>query len=297
MVVKLISILRVIVGLVFVVSGFGKLVDINEFVNIVRTYGFFPNFLVLPFSISLSLFEILLGAMFLLKIWVRFVSVSLLLLSILFFFALIYGFYYLGLDEYGRFGGILSISGRFANLLKSVILIVSISLYILIERLYSFKFFFRFFIFALLFSSLLILGFVYSGHIGYDKIDLSFLGDQIDSNSYYLLIIFSPLECQGYLSSMIPVWNKIDSVYKGIKVLGIAYSGDERLVNYVVNAYRFKFEVRRFNNIPIDFEVSPVEILVDGFGKVYYRVDGVKATKAHVSRLITAINKISKQTK
>ena len=42
MTVKLISILRVIIGLVFVVSGFGKLIDINEFANIVRSYGFFP---------------------------------------------------------------------------------------------------------------------------------------------------------------------------------------------------------------------------------------------------------------
>jgi len=295
MTVKLISILRVIIGLVFVVSGFGKLIDINEFANIVRSYGFFPNFLVFSYSISLSLFEILLGMMFLLKMWVRFVSVALLLFSILFFFALIYGFYYLGLDECGCFGSILSISDRFANLLKSVILIVSISLYILIERLYSFKFFFKFLVFVLLFSSLLILAFAYGGHVDYGEIDLSFLGGQIDNDSYYLLIIFSPLDCHSCLSSMVPVWNEIDSVYRDVKVLGIAYSKDERLVNYVLDIYRFKFEVRRFDNVPIDFMVTPVEILVDGFGKVYYRVEGVKPTKVHVRQLITAINKISKQ--
>ena len=34
----------------FDVSGFGKLIDINEFANIVRSYGFFPNFLVFSFS-------------------------------------------------------------------------------------------------------------------------------------------------------------------------------------------------------------------------------------------------------
>lgn len=88
---------------------------------------------------------------------------------------------------------------------------------------------------------------------------------------------------------------EIDSVYRDVKVLGIAYSKDERLVNYVLDIYRFKFEVRRFDNVPIDFMVTPVEILVDGFGKVYYRVEGVKPTKVHVRQLITAINKISKQ--
>ena len=56
----------------------------------------------------------------------------------------------------------------------------------------------------------------------------------------------------------------------------------------MLDIYRIKFEVRRFDNVPLDFMVTPVELLVDGFGKVYYRVEGVKPTKVHVRQLITA---------
>ena len=37
----------------------------------------------------------------------------------------------------------------------------------------------------------------YGGHVDYGEIDLSFLGGQIDNDSYYLLIIFSPLDCHN----------------------------------------------------------------------------------------------------
>ena len=300
MIIKLSLVLRIVIGFIFVVSGFGKLIDVSKFADIVESYGFLPSFLVFPFSISLSLLEILCGVMLLLRIWIKFVSVFLLLLLFLFFFALIYGFYYLDFDDCGCFGGILSIGNRLVNLLKSVILIVLVSLYILIEGLYDFRTFFKFSVFILLFSILSILAFGFNdshvdyGDVDYGDINLSFLGDKIDS-SYYLLVIFSPFDCHSCLNLMVPVWNMIDSLYSGVKVLGIAYSRDERSVNYVLDRYHFKFEVRKFNDIPIDFMMTPVEILVDKFGKVYYKVEGIAPTKSHVKNLIRAINKITKQ--
>jgi len=74
MLVKLISILRVTIGLFFIVSGFLKGIDIGWFIDIVRGYGILPNFLVFVVSVLIPFFEFLFGLMLVLGLWVRFSS-------------------------------------------------------------------------------------------------------------------------------------------------------------------------------------------------------------------------------
>jgi len=60
--------LRNLLGLVFVFSGFIKLVDLVWFSGIVSSYGVLPDFLVLPFSFLVSFFEFIFGLMLLFEI-------------------------------------------------------------------------------------------------------------------------------------------------------------------------------------------------------------------------------------
>ncbi len=78
-------------------------------------------------------------------------------------------------------------------------------------------------------------------------------------------------------------------------VLGLTDYVDDRLVNYFVNAYGFRFKVLKLKKLDLDISWTPCEILVDRFGRVYYKVEGIKPTKAHVNGLLKTINKILKQ--
>jgi len=43
------------------------------------------------------------------------------------------------------------------------------------------------------------------------------------------------------------------------------------------------------------FVWTPVEVLVDGFGRVYYKVESVRPTRAHITNLMSAVKKFLKQ--
>mgnify|MGYP001774363439 CR=1 FL=1 len=149
--VNLVSGLRILIGLVFVVSGFGKILDIDNFAEIVRAYDLLPDSLVFHFSLLLSCVEILFGMMFILKVWVKTASFVLLFLSIFFFFVLIYGVYFVGVEECGCFGRFFDFGSGILNLLKTFVLTSLILLYVLLEKMYDFKFLVKFFsLFALI---------------------------------------------------------------------------------------------------------------------------------------------------
>ncbi len=235
--VKLVSILRIFVGFVFIISGFGKLTDISNFSQIVSELNLLPAFLISPVSILLPFVEILLGAMLLLRINVKLVSLGLLFLSVFFFFVLIYGFYYLGLERCGCFGRFSYFDDKLGSLVKSTVLIMLIFGYVLGEKLYDLKAISKFLVLFIMISGVAILAFGFKGEVDYGNMDLSFLGNS-GGSEYYLLVIFSPFDCPSCLYAMVPVWNRIDSLYnEWLKVVGIAYSGDSRLVGHVVKLY------------------------------------------------------------
>ncbi len=192
----LISTLRVFLGLIFVFSGIGKIIDVGAFSEIVKAYNLLPDSFVFHFSLLLSCVEIFLGMMFILKIWIRFASFVLLFLSVFFLFVLIYGIYFVGIDECGCFGKFFDFGSGTLNLLKTFILAFLVFVYVWLEKLYDFKFLAKFLglsflIFALIFS---ISG--VKGEVNYGFIDLSFLDGDLDGK-YYLFVIFSPLDCSS----------------------------------------------------------------------------------------------------
>jgi uncharacterized membrane protein YphA (DoxX/SURF4 family) len=60
-----VTILRYLLGLVFVFSGFVKIIDLGWFSGVVSSYGVLPDFLVLPFSFLVSFLEFVFGLMLL----------------------------------------------------------------------------------------------------------------------------------------------------------------------------------------------------------------------------------------
>ncbi len=105
-----VSILRIFLGLVFVFSGFSKLIDLSWFSGVVLSYGILPDFLVLPFSFLVSFFEFAFGLMLLFGVGVFYALLG--LISMVFVFTVfVFSRYVLGdVGDCGCFGR--SVGGR-----------------------------------------------------------------------------------------------------------------------------------------------------------------------------------------
>ena len=75
-------VLRVIPGIVFIVSGAAKMWDIYGFSNVVRGYGILPESLVVPVSIIIPFAEFVLGTMLLMSFYSRAASLLLLVMVV-----------------------------------------------------------------------------------------------------------------------------------------------------------------------------------------------------------------------
>jgi len=101
-------VLRVISGIVFVVSGAAKMWDIYGFSNVVRGYGILPESLVVPVSIIIPFAEFVLGTMLLMNFYSRTASLSLFVMVIVF----------TGLSAMKYLGGRTTDCGYFGGLVK-----------------------------------------------------------------------------------------------------------------------------------------------------------------------------------
>ncbi len=100
-------VLRVILGIVFIVSGAAKMWDIYGFSNVVRGYGILPESLVVPVSIIIPFAEFVLGTMLLMNFYSRAASLLLFVMVIVF----------TGLSAMKYFSGNTSNSGCFGKLI------------------------------------------------------------------------------------------------------------------------------------------------------------------------------------
>ncbi len=119
----LISTLRVFLGLIFVFSGIAKGIDFEWFLGIVRDFGILPDFLVLPVSVLISVLEFSFGLMLLFGIWVRLVSLFLILMvlgfTVFLFFVKING--YTGVC--GCFGRLIEREVNLLSLFENLVLV------------------------------------------------------------------------------------------------------------------------------------------------------------------------------
>jgi uncharacterized membrane protein YphA (DoxX/SURF4 family) len=100
-------VLRVISGIVFIVSGAAKMWDIYGFSNVVRGYGILPESLVVPVSIIIPFAEFVLGTTLLMNFYSRAASLLLFVMVIVF----------TGLSAMKYFSGNTSNSGCFGKLI------------------------------------------------------------------------------------------------------------------------------------------------------------------------------------
>ncbi|BBB33163.1 DoxX family protein [Thermotomaculum hydrothermale] len=79
---------RIIVALVFLYSGSVKILNLYQFGEIINNYHILPSFLIIPFASLITTSEIILGIMFLLGVYEKETAVLLILLNIVFIFAM-----------------------------------------------------------------------------------------------------------------------------------------------------------------------------------------------------------------
>ena len=101
------SVLRIILGNFFIVSGLAKMWDIYGFSNVVRGYGILPESLVVPVSIIIPFAEFVLGTTLLMSFYSRPASLSLFVMVVVF----------TGLSAMKYFSGNTSNSGCFGKLI------------------------------------------------------------------------------------------------------------------------------------------------------------------------------------
>ncbi len=133
------AILRILLGLVFLVSGFVKAVDAVGFSFKLEEY-FSPSVFNIPFlekqalllAIAVIILELLLGLMLLLKIRLKFTLAALIALCVFFAFLTFYSAYYNKVTDCGCFGDALKLSpwqSFFKDLVLLILLVVTWFLY------------------------------------------------------------------------------------------------------------------------------------------------------------------------
>lgn len=120
-------ILSIIVGLIFCLSGFGKLVNVFAFQSLIIQYGLGEVHLLAPFIV---IFEICAGAFFILSIYRRIISCLTFILTFLFTIAFSYAYIVNGITDCGCFG--------FVGLTSNIILFYVRNLFLIISLLFLF---------------------------------------------------------------------------------------------------------------------------------------------------------------
>lgn len=126
------QLLRIVVGVLFIISGFVKIVDPIGFSYKLDEY-FGPEVfnipflqqLALPMSVVFTIFEVLLGVLLLLGIWKKFTVYALLILIVFFSFLTFYSAYFNKVTDCGCFGDALKLE-PWTSFWKDIVLLVMI---------------------------------------------------------------------------------------------------------------------------------------------------------------------------
>jgi len=117
-------IIRIFIGLVFVISSIAKLFSLQHFIEIVMTMNMLPQFLVPYFSISLPLIEYFLGMFMVFGIYVRETAKAIMLLLIIFTIVIVFNLIKGNQIECGCFGTLIGEEIGWTLLTRDLIILI-----------------------------------------------------------------------------------------------------------------------------------------------------------------------------
>lgn len=108
------------IGIVFLLSGLGKVVDVYAFQNLIVQYGFKPFNILAP---AIAILEVVLGMLFLLRVGIKPISWMAFGLLLVFSAAYTYGYFVNGIADCGCFGPHLRIESPSFTYVRNLVLI------------------------------------------------------------------------------------------------------------------------------------------------------------------------------
>ena len=114
---------RVILGMLFVISGISKIVDLPVFVAVLRNFGLVPDALLGPFAILIPILELCFGFLLSIGFFTRSSAAVIILLLTLFIAGIIFVLMTGKSTDCGCFGSIIIEKVDFALLFRDVILL------------------------------------------------------------------------------------------------------------------------------------------------------------------------------
>ena len=127
---KILSVFCLIVGIVFLVSGLGKVVDASSFGSLIAEYGL--GWLQL-FAPLIAIIEVAVGLCFILRVYPKMMGVISSCLLAIFTVAFTYGHFKTGITDCGCFGAINILRDNVAFVYARNIILLSLSLYLALQ--------------------------------------------------------------------------------------------------------------------------------------------------------------------
>ncbi len=130
---KLITALTILFGIFYLFSGVIKIVDIDVFLYLIKSYNIKLFIYLAP---VIPVLEIIIGILLILRVWTKNVMLFSILLLVFFTIIYTYGYFTLNIDECGCFGGIefLKMSPIVFYLRNGILVLLSIYIFNSIEK-------------------------------------------------------------------------------------------------------------------------------------------------------------------
>ena len=284
------NLINIILGAVFLLSGFMKIINITDFMDTVESYNIFPSSIVLYLSVILCVIELTIGFSVLFGIFPKAGIVGVIVLMIIFNTLTLWSI----MNDKGWvcrcFGDLFKSQLNYSSLLRNLFILIG-GVYIFYKK--SFISFanklspqkfdlliiaFLIFISAFLFAENISNSSSKELKVG-DSFPTSMFNNVLNSKfkvpsentKYILVVVFSLNDCPDCLTEA-RMWKEItNDFYKNIKVLGIAYANNEHQLKSFIDYYGISFPIiYDWNKKFIGKYVThtPVKLLCDNTTKI-----------------------------
>ena len=264
------NIFRLLLGLVFLVSGFAKAFDVSAFADIIASYGFVGiRFVAVPIVVA----EIIIGLLLILRIGEKTVSLITAVLLVVFTAVYSYGLIFKGVEDCGCFGNIkaLNTSPVLFYIRNAILLFLAIDVYRFSSDVWKASPATVAMMMVIVIAASFMSGYTSDNFFGkyrkrtFEKYEVkgSALSEfaQFSNDSTYLVFLFS-YSCPHCMNSIanLEMYEKTGAVDK---VIALAYDNDSTAHERFDEYFQPSFEI-------IDYPDKSLFKLSNSFPKVYY---------------------------